>query len=260
MTTAIVIAQRETTIDQDTHQVVRVIEGEVERSYVPLKPFCEVLGTSWSAAFECIQRDEVLNSVVREIRTTAADGKQYMTLCLPIEYVNGFIFGFSTSQVRPELREKLITYKHICYQKLFEVFSQPAPSTALATLAAQVSALAAEVAQLKKNQRPRQLTAWQRSRKSRPLPIKTILAIVRQADEPITPAEVFMALDNANVRHEQVRHRMNRMAGKGLLRKVNRGYYTLPDMAFEEKEQRPSCEASRPPCDGTQKCDGDTSL
>jgi hypothetical protein len=244
MSEVIVIDQRTAVIDRDTHQVVRVIDQGSERSYVPLKPFCDVLGASWSAAYERIQRDEVLSSVIREIRTTAADGKQYKTLCLPVEYVNGFIFGFSASQVRPELREKLIVYKHTCYQRLFEAFSgQPAPtSPALTNLAARIEALAAEVNQLKagqstQRQLPAQGEGGQARKKPGPKPgcrpnppirIEAIITIVQAADGPVTPTEVFNLL-NGNAGPDQVRHRMRRLARAGLLRRIDRGYYTLPN-------------------------------
>jgi|GEM_PF-5469707 len=235
MSDAIVISQRTAIIDQDTHQVVRVIEAGIERSYVPLKPFCEVLGADWVGARQRIMRDEVLSSVMCEIHITAADGKQYKTLCLPVEYINGFIFGFSASQVRPELREKLIIYKHTCYQKLFEAFTQPAAPATSATL----EALAARVQELteKLNRLEAQPAQPQTTGNRTTITITTTLdsesdladiitEILHQAQQPVSPSAIRSA--HPDLPYHRIKTRMARMARRGILRKLGRGRYILP--------------------------------
>lgn len=238
MSDAIVISQRTAIIDQDTHQVVRVIEAGIERSYVPLKPFCEVLGADWVGARQRIMRDEVLSSVMCEIHITAADGKQYKTLCLPVEYINGFIFGFSASQVRPELREKLIIYKHTCYQKLFEAFTQPAaPATSatLEALAARVQELTEKLNRLEAQPaQPAQPTASAKARRpAGPLKAQTIITIIQQSEQPIRAIEIFeaiaTALNDPYILRSQVYNRLSKLARQGVLKKIDHGLYILPD-------------------------------
>lgn len=86
--------------------------------FVPMKPVVEGIGLAWNGQFERIKRDEVLSSVVRVIRTTAADGKIYELLCLPLEYLNGWLFGVDVSRCKEEVRPALIQYKRECYAVL----------------------------------------------------------------------------------------------------------------------------------------------
>jgi hypothetical protein len=43
-------------------------------------------------------------------------------LCLPLTFVNGFLFGISANRVKEELREKIIQYQRHCYNVLAEAF------------------------------------------------------------------------------------------------------------------------------------------
>lgn len=44
-------------------------------------------------------------------------------LCLPIHYLNGWLFGVDTNRVKAEIKDKLITYKKECYQVLFDYWN-----------------------------------------------------------------------------------------------------------------------------------------
>lgn len=89
-------------------------------AYVAMKPICENIGLDWEAQRQRISRDEVLNSVACMIQATANDKKNYQMLCLPIHYLNGWLFGVDVSRVKEKNRDKLITYKKECYQVLFD--------------------------------------------------------------------------------------------------------------------------------------------
>ena len=93
--------------------------------YVAMRPICENIGLAWSSQLQRIKRDDVLNSVVFIINTTANDDKEYQTVCLPIQYLNGWLFGIDVKRVKPEIRETLITYKRECYQALFDYWNKP---------------------------------------------------------------------------------------------------------------------------------------
>ncbi len=45
-------------------------------------------------------------------------------LCLPLDFVNGFLFGISTSRVKDDVRAQLIRYQRECYQVLADAFLQ----------------------------------------------------------------------------------------------------------------------------------------
>ena len=78
--------------------------------YVPIRPICTYLGLSWSGQFERIKRDEVLSDALRFVRVTPTNpqGGDPEVLCLPLDYLPGWLFGVSASRVRPELKEKII--------------------------------------------------------------------------------------------------------------------------------------------------------
>lgn len=90
--------------------------------YVLMRPITDALGLAWHGQYERIMRDKVLSDV-RVTRTTeyaSADGKKYEMLCLPIDFMNGWLFGVSESRIRPELLDSFIQYKRECYRVLFE--------------------------------------------------------------------------------------------------------------------------------------------
>jgi hypothetical protein len=114
---------------------VYILEGE---PYVPLKPICDYLGVSWNGQRERVHRDPVLSEVTRFARVTRVNvGGRPELLCLPLEYLNGWLFGINASRVKEELRERLIRYQKECYRVLAQAFQGTAvssPSSALAQI------------------------------------------------------------------------------------------------------------------------------
>ena len=115
---------------------VYVLEGE---PYVPLRPICDFLGVSWSGQSERIKRDAVLSEAVRFVRVTRTNtpGGRPELLCLPLEYLNGWLFGINAGRIKEELRERLIRYQKDCYRVLAQTFQGTAvasPSSALAQI------------------------------------------------------------------------------------------------------------------------------
>lgn len=89
-------------------------------AYVAMKSVCDNIGLDWEAQRQRISRDEVLNSTACMIKAVATDGKMRELLCLPIHYLNGWLFGVDVNRVKENNREKLITYKKECYQALHD--------------------------------------------------------------------------------------------------------------------------------------------
>lgn len=46
--------------------------------------------------------------------------KKREMICLPIEYINGWLFGIDINRCKPEIRDTLIKYKKECYQALHD--------------------------------------------------------------------------------------------------------------------------------------------
>jgi prophage antirepressor-like protein len=99
----------------DQSLVATVLKGQ---PYVALKPICENLGLTWHGQFERIKRHPVLNSTVRVIRTTAEDVKQREMVMLPLDYLNGWLFGIDVFRVKPEVKDRLIAYQKECFDVL----------------------------------------------------------------------------------------------------------------------------------------------
>lgn len=123
--------------DDELTAVLVTMDGE-EQVFVPVRPLCEHLGVDWSAQRKRIVGDAVLFEAARSVAVTAteAGGKREM-LCLPLDLLNGWLFGVSAARVKPEIRERLIRYQKECYRVLARAFvreSTTAVSPATATL------------------------------------------------------------------------------------------------------------------------------
>src|SRR5258708_220533 len=95
-------------------------------AYVALKPINDFLGLDWSAQYRRVQRDEVMGDEAKLVTIQAADGKQYDTLSLPLEYLPGWLFGINASRVKPELKDKVIRYQRECFRILWQAFQNRA--------------------------------------------------------------------------------------------------------------------------------------
>jgi len=119
------IEQREVEFYEDLIVAVLVhVEGQEEPAiYVPVRAICDYLGVDWSAQRRRINRDAVLSQVVEFVAVTATKSRGNPNkLALPIEYLNGWLFGINANRVRDEIREKLIRYQKECYRTLWNAF------------------------------------------------------------------------------------------------------------------------------------------
>jgi hypothetical protein len=110
----------------DEITAVRLADGRV---MIPVRPICEALGVDYSAQRQRLTRDEVLADVVMSVVVTTTDidpqSKRPHTsemICLPLDYLNGWIFGINASRVKPEIKERLLRYQRECYRVLAEAF------------------------------------------------------------------------------------------------------------------------------------------
>jgi hypothetical protein len=105
-------------MDEDGQQVV----------YVPVRPLVEYMGLSWPGQWERINRDAVLSEIVQGVRVTRTpeEGGTQIMSCLPLDYINGFLFGINANRVKPDLRDRIIAYQRECYQVLAAAFLDPA--------------------------------------------------------------------------------------------------------------------------------------
>jgi hypothetical protein len=103
------------------HSKILVIENG--QKLVPIKPICQALGVDFANQKVKIEEDQILGSTVVLSTTVAADGKQREMFCIPFKYVFGWLFTINPSNVKEEARAAVIQYKEICYDVLYQSFT-----------------------------------------------------------------------------------------------------------------------------------------
>ncbi len=144
-----VIEQRQVEFYGDTVLAVAVEEAGRRSIYVPLRPICELMGIDWSAQFRRLNRDPVLSRRMISVAVTATqDDQSRLMVSLPLDYLNGWLFGINADRVRPELRERVIRYQENCYQVLADAFREGRLTTDATDILAGVSPETAQAVQL----------------------------------------------------------------------------------------------------------------
>lgn len=95
-----------------------------DQQLVAMRPIIEAIGLGWQSQYNRIQRHPVLKSTVVMMNTVAQDGKQRQLLCLPLDYLNGWLFGVDVNRVREDIRDTLIQYQRECYQVLADYWQK----------------------------------------------------------------------------------------------------------------------------------------
>jgi hypothetical protein len=137
---------------------ITLVEVNGDRTfYVPIKAISDYLGLAWSGQFERLQRDPILSEVSQLIRITRMKSEDRRgnpdALCLPVEYLNGWLFGISANRVKPELREKVLQYQRDCYHVLSEASNiRRSTPTQQTSALEQIRSTALAVAQLAEQQ------------------------------------------------------------------------------------------------------------
>ena len=106
-----------TTIDFNGQPLLTIEKDGIQ--YTAIKPICENIGLNWDAQLKRITRDDVLIEGAVIMTAPSKGGNQDM-LCLPIDYLNGWLFGVDAKRVKPEIKDTLIQYKKDCYKVLHD--------------------------------------------------------------------------------------------------------------------------------------------
>ena len=104
------------------------------KPFVAVRPICDALTIDFDSQRHRIARHPVLSASTVITTGVAADGKRREVLCLPLDKLNGWLFGISAARVRdPARRERLIDYQRECFDVLAAHFSaraRPVPPPA----------------------------------------------------------------------------------------------------------------------------------
>ena len=111
----------------ETRLIARVNNVDIvstsDEQLVPIRPICEALGIAYQPQHQKLQEDEDLSSVITLSMTTGADGKKYEMVCLPVEFVFGWLFTINPKNVKPEAQPAVRRYRMECYRALYEHFT-----------------------------------------------------------------------------------------------------------------------------------------
>lgn len=91
---------------------------------VPIKPICEALGIEVEPQRRKLKEDEDLDSVTTIKVATGADGKQYEMVCLPHQFVYGWLFTVNPKNVKPEAKDTVRKYRMECFWILYNHFHE----------------------------------------------------------------------------------------------------------------------------------------
>ncbi|MEM7118987.1 MAG: phage antirepressor N-terminal domain-containing protein, partial [Chloroflexota bacterium] len=129
-----VIEQKEVAFYSDQITAVLIEQADGNRVvYVPIRPICDLLGVARRAQQRRIQEDDVLSSVVVNVPVmsgivtdpdlpSSSRPKTSHMMALPLDYLNGWLFGINAKRVKSEVRDQLIRYQKDCYRVLSEAF------------------------------------------------------------------------------------------------------------------------------------------
>lgn len=93
--------------------------------HVAMKPIVEAIGLDWRSQLQRIKRHPVLSEGVAMITTPSQGGEQRFN-CLPVKYLNGWLFGIDVNRVKPECREPLLQYQRECFDVLNDYWNKGA--------------------------------------------------------------------------------------------------------------------------------------
>ena len=100
------------------NEIVKINDAEFlcprdgDSIFVAIRPVCEFLGIDHSNQIRNLKNDaDFLGSVVVNMTTTGADGKQYEMTCLPLQFFFGWLAQIDHTKVKEEIRPTVIQYK-----------------------------------------------------------------------------------------------------------------------------------------------------
>lgn len=91
---------------------------------IPIRPICEALGVAYQPQIAKFRDDIILGSNVTLSVTVGADGQPRETVCLPLQYVSGWLFTINPANVSEEARPEVERYRLECYDALYNRFAR----------------------------------------------------------------------------------------------------------------------------------------
>lgn len=98
--------------------------------YIPLRQFCDHLSINWSAQRRRTNRHGFYSDHIATVAMMATDGRIREQLCLPIDFIHGWLLGIDPNRVKnPETSKKIKLYQTVAHKMLYTAFTaMPEPS------------------------------------------------------------------------------------------------------------------------------------
>ena len=131
------IEQKQVDFYDDQVVAVRLDDGRV---FVPIRPICDLLGVAWQPQARKLKTDPILSeqamSITIRLQTSPNSRRpsKTMMLALPLDMLNGWLFGINPNRVKSTIRERLLQYQRECYRVLDEAFRQQKVTSATDTI------------------------------------------------------------------------------------------------------------------------------
>ena len=98
--------------------------GEDETVYIPLRQFCDHLSLDWSAQRRRTNRHGFYTDHIASVAMMATDGRIREQLCLPIDFIHGWLLGIDPNRVKnPETAKKVKLYQTVAHKMLYAAFT-----------------------------------------------------------------------------------------------------------------------------------------
>ncbi len=123
------LEQKQVVFYDDEITAVLVEEDGRQEVYISLRQLCDLLGVSYQGQIRRINDDPVLAKKVKGVNITftpsgGRGGGPQKTNCLPLDYLNGWLFGINANRVKDDVRSRLILYQEKSYKVLAEAFRE----------------------------------------------------------------------------------------------------------------------------------------
>lgn len=115
---------KETMITRINDVAIAATSNEQGEVLIPIRPICDALGVNSNGQIEKIKSDPILGATDKLSLSVGPDGRQREMVCLPLQYVFGWLFTINPGNVDEKAKEAVIRYKKECYDALYNHFAR----------------------------------------------------------------------------------------------------------------------------------------
>lgn len=115
---------KETMITRINDVAIAATSNEQGEVLIPIRPICDALGVNSNGQIEKIKSDPILGATDKLSLSVGPDGRQREMVCLPLQYVFGWLFTINPGNVDERAKEAVIRYKKECYDALYNHFAR----------------------------------------------------------------------------------------------------------------------------------------